>query len=205
MEVAQLSSPWSNNSPRGVLDWVLRACFPSMESRRIGKGKEKRIRAQQKESLSSYTLHYCLYNIWEKYTDDSKLKHNSPFNTNMLGLLIKYSLQLSSNFSVLTSALKLNATFLRSFRKTFIITCPQWSLNTLISVPATGFSMKVLKSVHRASRPSIGVRDPLRLQTAWGVDSLRHLGCLMFNASMTNSYVAASRSKFHKIYLCVPT
>ena len=116
---------------------------------------------------------------------------------------MKYLLQLSSHFSVVISALKLNATFLTRFRKTFIITCPQWSLNTFMSVPAICFSMKVLKSVHRGSDLPVGGVDPLRLQTTCGVDSLRHLGCLMLNASMTNSYMAASGSIFHKNHLCV--
>lgn len=121
----------------------------------------------------------------------------------MLGLLVKYLLQLSNDFSVLTFTLKLNATFFACFRKTFIITCPQGSLKTLMSVPMIRFSMKALKSVHRTSCPSIGVVDPLRLQTTYGVVSLRHLGCLMLNASMTNCYVASSNTKCHKMCLCV--
>lgn len=54
-----------------------------------------------------------------------KGKHNSLFNTNTVGLLIKYLPQFSCNF-VLTSVLLLNATILTCFKKIFIITCPQW-------------------------------------------------------------------------------
>lgn len=59
MEVAQLSNPWSNNSPKGVLQWVLRACFPSMES---GKGeKRKKIKGMTKNNHFSQVFNLCMY------------------------------------------------------------------------------------------------------------------------------------------------